>query len=129
MSRPQRAMVWLLLDRGGRRAVEVGIDPADLDRALTKWRQLLDPSHALQTSVYPAAADAGPPNPVFGLPDLHGDPAEALTAHLVDQHGIGPDTTGWLRDHEGLVGLVGEHDLDHTEHASDQLGHRHPSSW
>jgi len=129
MSPPQRAVVWLLLDRGRRRAVEVGIAPANLDQALTKWRQLLDPTRSLQTSVYPARPDAGPPNPVFGLPDLHGDPTQALAAHLVAQHGIGPDTTRWLCDYEGLVGLVGEHDLDHTEHASDQLGHRHPPSW
>jgi hypothetical protein len=129
VSTPQRAVVWLLLDRGGRRAVEVGIDPADLDRALAKWRQLLAPSRTLQTSLYPARPDASPPNPVFGLPDLDGDPTAALVAHLVDQHGIADDTTRWLRDYEGLVGLVGEHDLDHTEHANTQLGHTHPSSW
>jgi hypothetical protein len=66
---------------------------------------------------------------VFGLPDLHGDPVGTLAGHLVDQHGIGGDTTSWLADHEGLVGLVGEHDLDHTEPAHAQLGHDHPSSW
>ena len=129
MSESQRAVVWLLLARGGRRAVEVGIDPADLDQALAKWRQLLDPSRTLQTSIYPARPDAGPPNPVFGLPDLDADPTAALVTHLVDQHGIAGDTTAWLRDHEGLVGLVGEHDLDHTEHSHPQLGHTHPRNW
>ena len=78
----------------------------------------------------PGPPDAGPPNPVFGLPDLQGDPVGTLAGHLVDQHGIGGDTTSWLADHEGLVGLVGEHDLDHTEHhAGPQLGHRHPIPW
>jgi hypothetical protein len=129
VSGSQRAVVWLLLARGGRRAVEVGIDPADLDQALAKWRQLLDPSRTLQTNVYPARPDAGPPNPVFGLPDLDADPTAALVTHLVDQHDIAGDTTAWLRDHEGLVGLVGEHDLDHTEHSNTQLGHTHPRSW
>jgi hypothetical protein len=52
-----------------------------------------------------------------------------LAGHLVDQHGIGGDTTSWLADHEGLVGLVGEHDLDHTEYPDPQLGHSHPSTW
>ena len=56
-------------------------------------------------------------------------PARQLAGHLVDQHGIGGDTTSWLADHEGLVGLVGEHDLDHTEHPDPQLGHTHPSTW
>jgi hypothetical protein len=129
VSPPQRAVVWLVLDRGRRRAVEVGIDPADLDRALAKWRQLLDPSRTLQPSRSPARPDAGPPNPVVGLPDLDADPTGSLAAHLTDQHGIGDDTTQWLRDHEGLVGLVGEHDLDHTEPSHTQLGHTHPPSW
>jgi hypothetical protein len=124
-----RAVVWLPLASGRRRAVEVGIDPADLDRALAKWRQLLDPSRILQPERYPAGPDSGPPNPVFGLPELAGDPTGALAAHLVDQHGITDDTTTWLRDHEGLVGLVGEHDLDHTEHPDHQLGHTHPLRW
>jgi len=129
MSTPQRAVVWLPLARGGRRAVEVGIDPDQLGQALAKWRRLLGPTPTLQSSVYPARPDAGPPSPVFGLPDLEGDPAEALEAHLVDQHGIGGDTTSWLADHEGLVGLVGEHDLDHTEHLDPTLGHTHPTTW
>jgi hypothetical protein len=106
VSGEQRAVVWLPLARGGRRAVEVGIDPAELERALAKWRRLLGPTHTLQSSVYPARADAGPPNPVYGLPDLRDDPAEALEAHLIDQHGIGGDTTSWLAEFEGLVGLV-----------------------
>jgi hypothetical protein len=125
----ERAVVWLPLASGRRRAVEVGIDPADLDRALAKWRQLLGPSRALHTELYPAGLDGGLPNPVFGLPELAGDPTGALAAHLLDQHGITDDTTIWLRDHEGLVGLVGEHDLDHTEHPDPQLGHTHPLRW
>jgi hypothetical protein len=129
VSTPQRAVVWLRLTRGGRRAVEVGIDPAQVDRALAKWRRLLGSARPLEVSVYPARPDAGPPNPVYGLPDLQGDPAGALTGHLVDQHGIGGDTTSWLADHEGLVGLVGEHDLDHTEQPERQLGHTHPTPW
>jgi hypothetical protein len=63
VSGEQRAVVWLPLARGGRRAVEVGIDPAELERALAKWRRLLGPTRTLQTSVYPARADAGPPTP------------------------------------------------------------------
>jgi hypothetical protein len=127
MSTPQRAVVWLPLAHGRRRAVAVGIDPDQLDQALAKWRRLLGPTRTLETSVYPARPDAGPPNPVYGLPDLAGDPAEALEAHLVDLHGIGGDTTSWLAEFEGLVGLVGEHDLDHTENTSQQLGHTHPT--
>ena len=126
---PERAVVWLRLARGRRRAVEVGIDPADLDRALVKWQRLLGTASPLEATTYPARADAGPPNPVFGLPDLQADPVGAVAGHLVDQHGIAGDTTGWLADHEGLVGLVGEHDLDHTEPSSQQLGHTHPTPW
>ena len=129
MSTPERAVVWLRLARGGRRAVEVGIDPTHLDRALAKWQRLLGTAGPLEVNVYPARVDAGPPNPVFGLPDLHSDPVGAVAGHLVDQHGIGGDTTGWPADHEGLVGLVGEHDLDHTEHTTQQLGHSHPTPW
>ena len=129
MSAPERAVVWLRLARGGRRAVEVGIDPAHLDRALAKWQRLLGTAHPLEVNVYPARPDAGPPNPVSGLPDLHPDPVGAVTGHLVDQHGVGGDTTTWLRDHEGLVGLVGEHDLDHTEHLAGRLDHTHPTVW
>jgi hypothetical protein len=129
VSTPKRAVVWLRLARGGRRAVEVGIDPAQVDQALAKWRRLLGTAGPLEADVYPARPDAGPPNPVFGLPELQGDPAGALAGHLVDQHGIGGDTTSWLADHEGLVGLVGEHDLDHTEHPDPQLGHTHPITW
>jgi len=125
----QRAVVWLLLRRGGRRAVEVGIDPAQVDRALAKWRRLLGTAGTLEVSVYPARPDAGPPNPVLGLPDLQGDAAGAVAAHLVGQHGIGGETTRWLADHEGVVGLVGEHDLDHTESLGEQLGHTHPTPW
>jgi hypothetical protein len=66
---------------------------------------------------------------VFGLPELAGDPTSALAAHLVNQHAITNDTTTWLGDHEGLVGLVGEHDLDHTEHPDPRLGHTHPLRW
>jgi hypothetical protein len=129
VSTPQWAVVWLRLARGGRRAVEVGIDPAQADRALAKWRRLLGTTGPLEVTVYPARPDAGPPNPVFGLPDLEADPTGALAGHLVDQHGIGCDTTTWLAAHEGLVGLVGEHDLDHTENTSQQLGHAHPTPW
>jgi hypothetical protein len=50
-------------------------------------------------------------------------------AHLIDQHGIGGGTTSWLAEFEGLVGLVGEHDLDHTETTSQQPGHTHPTRW
>jgi hypothetical protein len=129
VSTPERAVVWLRLARGGRRAVEVGIDPTHIDRALAKWQRLVGSARPLEVNVYPASTDAGPPNPVFGLPDLGADPVGTLAGHLVDQHGIGGDTTSWLRDHEGLVGLVGEHDLDHTEHLGGQLGHRHPTPW
>jgi hypothetical protein len=129
VSTPQRAVVWLRLARGGRRAVEVGIDPTHLDRALAKWQRLLGTADPLETGVYPARADAEPPNPVFGLPDLHPDPIEAVAGHLIDQHGIGGDTTRWLQEHEGLVGLVGEHDLDHTEYPGEQLDHTHPTAW
>jgi hypothetical protein len=129
VSPPERAVLWLRLARGGRRAVEVGLDPAQVDQALAKWRRLLGTTAPLEVSLYPARADAGPSNPVFGLPDLQGDSVGALAGHLVDQHGIGGDTTSWLADHEGLVGLVGEHDLDHTEHPDPQLGHSHPSTW
>ena len=129
MSPPERAVVWLRLARGGRRAVEVGIDPAQVDQALAKWRRLLGTAGPLEVKLYLARAAAGPPNPVFGLPELAGDPSAAVAGHLLDQHGIGGDTTSWLADHEGLVGLVGEHDLDHTEHPGPQLGHSHPSTW
>jgi hypothetical protein len=129
VSPPERAVVWLRLARSGRRAVEVGIDPAQVDQALAKWQRLLGPAGPLEVNLYPARPDAGPPNPVVGLPELQGDPAGALAGHLVDQHGIGGDTTSWLADHEGPVGLVGEHDLDHTEHTDPQLGHTHPSTW
>jgi hypothetical protein len=129
VSPPERAVVWLPLDRGGRRAVEVGIDPAQVDQALAKWQRRLGPAGPLEVDLYPARADAGPPNPVFGLPELADDPSAALAGHLVDQHGIGAATTSWLADHEGLVGLVAEHDLDHTEHPGPQLGHAHPSRW
>jgi hypothetical protein len=129
VSAPERAVVWLRLARGGRRAVEVGIDPTQVDRALAKWQRLLATTGRLEVNVYPARDDARPPNPVFGLPDLHDDPAAAVAGHLVDEHGIGGDTTRWLAEHEGLVGLVGEHDLDHTEHPDPQLGHTHPTRW
>jgi hypothetical protein len=130
VSSRKRAVVWLRLQRGGRRAVEVGIDPTQVDRALAKWRRLLGTTGRLEVNVYPARDDAGPPNPVFGLPDLHDDPIGAVAGHLVDEHGIGDDTTSWLAEHEGLVGLVGEHDLDHTEHhPGQQLGHTHPTPW
>jgi hypothetical protein len=130
VSTAERAVVWLWLARGGRRAVEVGIDPAEVDRALAKWQRLLGSARRLEVSLYAAGPDAGPPNPVVGLPDLDGDPVGTLAGHLVDQHGIGGDTASWLAEHEGLVGLVGEHDLDHIEHhAGQQLGHRHPIPW
>jgi hypothetical protein len=130
VSAPERAVVWLRLQRGGRRAVEVGIDPTQVNQALAKWQRLLGTTGRLEVNVYPARADADPPNPVFGLPDLHGNPVEAIAGHLTDEHGIGGDTTSWLQTHEGLVGLVGEHDLDHTEHhAGQQLGHAHPTPW
>jgi hypothetical protein len=51
MSTPQRAVVWLPLARGGRRAVEVGIDPDQLDQAVTKWRRLLGPPPTRETNV------------------------------------------------------------------------------
>jgi hypothetical protein len=130
VSAPERAVVWLGRDRGGRRAVEVGIDPTQVELALAKWRRLLGTTGGpLEATTYPARPDADPPNPVFGLPDLHGDPVEAVAGHLTDQHGIGGDTTSWLADHEGLVGLVGEHDLDHAEHPGGQLDHAHPTPW
>jgi hypothetical protein len=127
----ERVVVWLPLAGGRRRAIEVAIDPAQVDQALAKWRQLLGPSPDLQVSVYPARPDGGPPNPVLGLPDLHQgqDPAGVLAEHLVGPHSLSGETTAWLGEYEGLVGLVGEHDLDHAEHPGDELGHRHPSSW
>ena len=125
----QRAVVWLPRASGRRRAVEVAIDPAQVDQALGKWRQLLGPDPSLQVSLYPPRPDASSPNPVLGLPDLGGDPAAALAEHLVGPHGLSGETTAWLADHEGLVGLVGEHDLDHAEHPGDQLDHTHPTSW
>jgi hypothetical protein len=125
----ERAVVWLPRASGRRRAVEVAIDPAQLPQALAKWRQLLGPNPSLQVSAYPARPGAGPPNPVLGLPDLGGDPAEALVEHLIGPHGVGGETTAWLAEHEGLVGLVGEHDLDHAEHPGDRLGHIHPIPW
>jgi hypothetical protein len=125
----ERAVVWLPLASGRRRAVEVGIDPADLDRALAKWRQLLGPSRTLHTERYPAGPDPDPPNPVLGLPDLRDDPTRALAGHLIGPHGLSDETTRWLEEHEGLVGLVGEHDLDHSEHPDSQLGHTHPLRW
>jgi hypothetical protein len=125
VSAPERAVVWLGRDRGGCRGVEGGIDPPP-----AKWRRLLGTTGGpLEATTYPARPDADPPNPVFGLPDLHGDPVEAVAGHLTDQHGIGGDTTSWLADHEGLVGLVGEHDLDHAEHPGGQLDHAHPTPW
>ena len=72
VSPPERAVVWLRLARGGRRAVEVGIDPAQVDRALAKWQRLLGTAGPLEVNLYPARPDAGPPNPVFGLPELAG---------------------------------------------------------
>jgi hypothetical protein len=130
MTAGERAVVWLPLAGGRRRAVEVAIDPTQVDQALAKWHRLLGPTPDLHVSVYPARGDAGPPNPVLGLPDLHHgqDPAGALAAHLVGPHGLSGQTTAWLGEHEGLVGLVGEHDLDHAEHPGDELGHSHPSS-
>jgi hypothetical protein len=91
-----RAVVWLPRASGRRRAVEVAIDPAQVDQALGKWRQLLGPDPNLHVSVYLARPDAGPPNPVLGLPDLGGDPAAALAEHLVGPHGLGGETTAWL---------------------------------
>jgi hypothetical protein len=129
VSSPERAVVWLRLARGGRRAVEVGIDPTHLDQALAKWQRLLGSADPLEVNVYPAHEHAGPPNPVFGLPDLQHDPIEAVAGHLTDEHGIGGDTTSWLARHEGLVGLVGEHDLDHTEHLDQPLDHTHATPW
>jgi hypothetical protein len=130
VSSRERAVVWLRLQRGGRRAVEVGIEPTQVDRALAKWQRLLGTTGRLEVNVYPARDDADPPNPVFGLPDLHGDPVGAVAGHLIDEQRIGADTTSWLAEHEGLVGLVGEHDLDHTEHhPGQQLGHTHPTPW
>jgi hypothetical protein len=131
MTAGERAVVWLPLAGGRRRAVEVAIDPTHLGQALAKWGQLLGPNPGLQVSVYPARPDAGPPNPVLGLPDLDRgeDPARAVAAHLVGPHGLSGETTAWLGEYEGLVGLVGEHDLDHAEHPGGQLGHTHPSPW
>jgi hypothetical protein len=131
MTAGERAVVWLPLASGRRRAVEVAIDPAQVDQALAKWHQLLGPDPDLQVSVYPARPHAGPPNPVLGLPDLRAaaGPAGAVAEHLIGPHGLSGETTAWLQDHEGLVGLVGEHDLDHAEHRGGQLGHTHPTPW
>jgi hypothetical protein len=125
----ERAVVWLPLGGGRRRAIEVAIDPAQVDQALAKWQRLLGPDPDLHVSVYPARPDAGPPNPVLGLPDLGRDPAAAVAEHLVGPHGLSDETTAWLGEYEGLVGLVGEHDLDHAEHPGGQLGHTHPTAW
>jgi hypothetical protein len=78
----------------------------------------------------PPAPMPAQPTPCSACPSSKRIPAAALAGHLVDQHGIGGDTTSWLADHEGLVGLVGEHDLDHTEHPGEQpLDHTHPTPW
>jgi hypothetical protein len=131
MTTGERAVVWLPLAGGRRRAVEVAIDPTQVDQALAKWRQLLGPQPDLQVSVYPARPNAGPPNPVHGLPQLPdtGDPVGAVAEHLVGPHGLSGETTAWLTEHEGLVGLVGEHDLDHAEYPDNLLGHTHPTPW
>jgi hypothetical protein len=129
MTAGERAVVWLPLTSGRRRAVEVAIDPTQVDQALAKWHQLLGPQAGLRASVYPARPDAGPPNLVIGLPDLHHGQAPAVAAHLVGPHGLSGETTTWLAEYEGLVGLVGEHDLDHAEHPGDTLGHTHPTRW
>jgi hypothetical protein len=88
-------VLWVRLARGRRRALEVGIDPAQVAQALAKWQRLLGPTGPLEVTTDPARPDAGQPNPVFGLPELQGDPVAALAGHLVDEHGIGEDTTTW----------------------------------
>jgi hypothetical protein len=45
MSTGERATVWLPRAGGRRRAVEVAIDPTQLDQALAKWHQLLGHTH------------------------------------------------------------------------------------
>ena len=129
MTAGERAVVWLPLAGGRRRAVEVAIDPTHLDQALAKWQQLLGPTRDLHVSVYPARPGGDPPNPVLGLPDLwdEQDPVETVAHHLTGAHGLSGETTAWLAEYEGLVGLVGEHDLDHAEHPGGQLGHTHPT--
>jgi hypothetical protein len=122
----ERAVVWLALTGGRRRAVEVAIDPAQLDEALAKWRRLLGPTPDLQVSVYPARPDAGPANPVLGLPDLwdEADPAGALVEHLVGPHGLNDQTTGWLGSMRGWSGWSAS-----TTWTTPSSSATHPGSW
>jgi hypothetical protein len=129
MNGRNRATVWLRTPSGRCDPVEVDIDPPDTLAALTKWERVTGRTDRWVVTVLPAPPDAGPPNPVHGLPAIVGEPADCLLDHLTDEHGIGGDTGRWLLAAQGVTGLVKEHDLDHTQRPSEQLGHTHPSSW
>jgi len=126
---PNRATVWLRSPSGRCDAVEVDIDPPDTLAALAKWERVTGRTDRCVVTVRPAPPDAGPPNPVLGLPAILGEPADSLLDHLTDEHGIGGDTGRWLLHAQGVTGLVKEHDLDHAENPGEQLGHTHPTAW
>jgi len=126
---PNRATVWLRSPSGRCDAVEVDIDPPDTLAALAKWERVTGRTDRCVVTVRPAPPDAGPPNPVLGLPAIVGKPADSLLDHLTDEHGIGGDTGRWLLHAQGVTGLVKEHDLDHAENPGEQLGHTHPTAW
>ncbi len=129
MTSPNRATVWLRSPSGRCDAVEVDIDPPDTLAALAKWERVTGRTDRCVVTVRPAPPDAGPPNPVLGLPAILGEPADSLLDHLTDEHGIGGDTGRWLLHAQGVTGLVKEHDLDHAENPGEQLGHTHPTAW
>ena len=129
MTSPNRATVWLRSPSGRCDAVEVDIDPPDTLAALAKWERVTGRTDRCVVTVRPAPPDAGPPNPVLGLPAIVGKPADSLLDHLTDEHGIGGDTGRWLLHAQGVTGLVKEHDLDHAENPGEQLGHTHPTAW
>ena len=129
MTSPNRATVWLRLPSGRCDPVEVDIDPPDTLAALTKWERVTGRTDRCVVTVRPAPPDAGPPNPVLGLPAIVGEPADSLLDHLTDEHGIGGDTGRFVLRAQGVSGLVKEHDLDHAENPGEQLGHTHPTAW
>jgi len=129
MTSPNRATVWLRSPSGRCDPVEVDIDPPDTLAALAKWERVTGRTDRCVVTVRPAPPDAGPPNPVLGLPAIVGKPADSLLDHLTDEHGIGGDTGRWLLHAQGVTGLVKEHDLDHAENPGERLGHTHPTAW
>ena len=129
MTSPNRATVWLRLPSGRCDAVEVDIDPPDTLAALAKWERVTGRTDRCVVTVRPAPPDAGPPNPVLGLPAIVGEPADSLLGHLADEHGIGGGTGRFVLHAHGVTGLVKEHDLDNAENPGEQLGHTHPIPW